>query len=141
MITPEEHDQVATTLENIAAALRKDGAVFAGDNLSPKLANTVASEIDTLVTLHRVKALDALGPAEKREALALRRNDAFVNSTRVICAYDRCGARLSRTGGPEHAWKAALRTGWKLVTPSDPHSTDLCCPDEHDEYGRNKNDL
>ena len=146
MTTPEQHDQAAAVLENVAAALRKDGAIFAGDNLSPSLAAIVASEIDTLVTLHRDAAVEghaarakmlASEEAQLREAAALRRDDHHVNPRYVLCAYDHCMETLEKSGD-EHPWKTAVQHGWRLAWPSTPLATDLYCPDEHDERGWNK---
>jgi hypothetical protein len=72
-----------------------------------------------------------------RAAIALRRKDAHVSPTHVRCAYDHCGSRFTATGGVD-AWIQALAAGWRVIHPSDLTSTDLCCPDEHDEFGRNK---
>lgn len=81
--------------------------------------------------------VDRNGIEKHREAMALRRKDHHVNSTRVLCAYDRCGETFEATGDG-HPWPLARAAGWKLAWPNDATATDLYCPDEHDATGFNK---
>lgn len=84
---------------------------------------------------------DRIAVEKRREDLALRRNDSYVNARSVKCLFNRCGRRLTMDDSTEHAWKAAQAKGWRVHRPENPVNTDLRCPGEHDEMGNNKEDL
>lgn len=85
---------------------------------------------------------------EWRRERALKADHHHTNKQWVLCAYDRCNARVQRANGvkAEHPWVRALAEGW---TPIDwKHhgkggyskalgrpSEDLICPEQHDEHG------
>lgn len=85
---------------------------------------------------------------EWRRERALKADHHHTNKRWVLCAYDRCNARLVRANGTkaEHPWTRALKEGWTPIdwkyygkgnyspTLGDP-SEDLICPAKHDKHG------
>lgn len=83
-----------------------------------------------------------------RRERAVKADHHHTNERYVLCAYDRCNARLQRANGSkaQHPWVRAREEGWTPIdwkyygeggysqTIGYP-SEDLVCPVKHDEHG------
>lgn len=92
--------------------------------------------LNSVLEAHEDKSSEDLDKSAEtiqvKSGLAHVRDDWYVSSKRVLCAYDRCHyswCDLSST----HAWDSAIANGWRLVW--DDGSSDLYCPHKHTAMG------